>query len=74
MSQRRSWAWVIVVCLFGALNLRAQQSGSGSDSGTGAPVDSPPASGVAATPGAVPRLIKFSGRINPQGRKPRYRK
>jgi hypothetical protein len=51
--------------LFSALNLPAQ-SGSGSGGSTGAPVDSAPASAVAATPGAVPHLIKFSGKINPQ--------
>jgi len=65
MSQRRSWAWAAVVCLFSALNLPAQ-SGSGSGSSMDAAVDSTPASGVAATPGAVPHLIKFSGVINPK--------
>jgi hypothetical protein len=54
------------VCLFCAVSLRAQQSGSGSGGSAGAAVDSPPASGVAATPGAVPHLIKFSGVINPK--------
>ena len=66
MARQRSWAWVVVVCVFCALNLRAQQSGSGSGSSAGAAVDSTPSSGVAATPGAVPHLIKFSGVINPQ--------
>ena len=66
MAQQRSWAWVVVICLFCGVSLRAQQSGSGSGSSTGAAVDSTPSSGVAATPGAVPRLIKFSGVINPQ--------
>jgi len=45
MSQQRSWAWVVVVCLFGALNLGAQQSGSGNDSSAGAAVDSTPRRG-----------------------------
>ena len=66
MLQERSWAWVVVVCLFCGASLRAQQSGSGGDSSAGAAVDSTPASAVAATPGAVPRLIKFSAVINPK--------
>jgi len=53
MRKQRVSVWLAVVCLFGAVSLPAQ-SGSESDPNSG-----PSANGV-------PRLIKFSGAINPQ--------
>ncbi|MGO9274255.1 MAG: hypothetical protein ACLQOO_29135, partial [Terriglobia bacterium] len=53
MTKHRISAAVTVVCLFGAVSLRAQSgSASGANSGAGASV--------------VPRLIKFTGEMNPQ--------
>jgi len=55
MAKQRMSAWVAVVCLLGAVGLRAQ-SGPASDADS------------AASAGVVPRLIKFSGEINSQTR------
>ena len=53
MTNERVSVWVAAVCLLATVNLRAQ-SGSGGNA----------SSGVSAS--VVPRLIQFSGAINPQ--------
>src|SRR5208282_3566265 len=57
MTKQRISAAVAVVCLFGAISLRAQ-SGPGGDANSDA--------NAAASATVVPRLIKFSAEINPQ--------
>ena len=58
MRHRSILAGTVVLCLLCTLELEAQQSDSSVASNT-----NPPASSAA---GTVPRLIKFTGEINPQ--------
>ncbi|MGO9274421.1 MAG: hypothetical protein ACLQOO_30015 [Terriglobia bacterium] len=57
MARQRISVWIAVACLLGAVSVRAQ-SGPGADFNSSA--------NSAASASVVPRLIKFSGQINPQ--------
>ncbi|MGO9270756.1 MAG: hypothetical protein ACLQOO_10980, partial [Terriglobia bacterium] len=57
MTRQRVSVWISVVCFLGTVTLRAQSNpGGGSNSDANA----------AASTSVVPRLIKFSGEVNPQ--------
>jgi hypothetical protein len=60
MRREYIFAWAVVVCLLGGLGLQAQQSDSSASDNSNLSASSQPAAGT------VPRLIKFTGKINPQ--------
>src|SRR5208282_2380834 len=57
MTRQRVSVWISVVCFLGTVSLRAQSSPG---------VDSNSDANAVASTSVVPRLIKFSGAINPQ--------